>query len=64
MGKNQQQTCANGHPATSEGYCTVKGCTYSASERHQAIGGMNQYSNFQPPERATRSCTMLPEDDD
>lgn len=62
MPKNQQQTCVNGHPATSAGYCSVNSCTFSASGRHQAVGGVNQYSNFTPPVRAARSCTMLTED--
>ncbi|MBN9748576.1 hypothetical protein DMP23_47650 [Amycolatopsis sp. A1MSW2902] len=46
----QQQKCLNNHPATSEGYCTQSGCTYSASNRHQAVGGVNQGPAYEVPE--------------
>ncbi|EFL12732.1 predicted protein [Streptomyces sp. AA4] len=50
MAKPQQQKCLNDHPATSEGYCTHSGCTYSASNRNQAVGGKNQGPAYEVPE--------------
>lgn len=30
--------CPRGHPATSEGYCSIESCPYHFSKRHDGIG--------------------------